>query len=336
MFPDAFVAAFSPGTALDNPATITDVAPIKYQFLTAGKPFPGGVAEARNAAGAGGEELEVAMSLRFRLLNLRDAEGYRFGLFKGGVENPVLVASTQEAVTFAQPFEVLHVHLALTSEPDSMRVSWVTGDASQAPTVRFREIAAGGGQEMSGIQGLSWQEAAAETSASYGPEDMCGAPASTKGFHNPGMLHSSVLRDLTPGQAYEYQPGDSDAQEWGASSFFYAPPLSSGTAKNEQRFQPSDYPGLTVAASAEAAASQAKNSANPANANEASSAPREPVRLGAWGPDAVKVGVFGDMGTAEVDGTFDAGHSNEPPSIRTGTLVEERSRSWGSCCTSGT
>ncbi|CAN0396112.1 unnamed protein product, partial [Scytosiphon promiscuus] len=43
------------------------------------------------------------MSLRFRLLNLRDAEGYRFGLFKGGVENPVLVASTQEAVTFAQP-----------------------------------------------------------------------------------------------------------------------------------------------------------------------------------------------------------------------------------------
>lgn len=98
MFPDAFVAAFSPGTVLDSPATVTDVAPIKYQFLTAGKPFPGEGPEAG--------ELEVAMSLRFRLLNLRDAEGYRFGLFKGGVENPVLVATTQEAVTFARPFEV--------------------------------------------------------------------------------------------------------------------------------------------------------------------------------------------------------------------------------------
>ncbi|CAN0199225.1 unnamed protein product [Hapterophycus canaliculatus] len=85
------------------------------------------------------------------------------------------------------------MHLALTSQPDSMRVSWVTGDASQAPTVRFREIAVG---EDGG-------EAAAETSASYSREDMCGAPATTKGFHNPGNLHSAVLRDLAPGKPYE-------------------------------------------------------------------------------------------------------------------------------------
>lgn len=97
MFPDAFVAAFSPGTALDDPATVTEVAPIKYQFLTAEKPFPGVGHEA---------ETGTVESLRFRLLNLRDAEGYRFGLFKGGVEEPVLVARTAEAATFARPFEV--------------------------------------------------------------------------------------------------------------------------------------------------------------------------------------------------------------------------------------
>ena len=121
MFPDAFVAAFSPGTALDDPDVITEVAPIKYQYLTAEKPFPGDVSsekaagsesggeaagvEAETAAGEG--VAEAAESLRFRLLNLRDVEGYRFGLFKGGVKKPVLVAKTEEVVVFAQPYEVM-------------------------------------------------------------------------------------------------------------------------------------------------------------------------------------------------------------------------------------
>lgn len=41
--------------------------------------------------------------------------------------------------------------------------------------------------------------------------------------------------------------------------------------------------------------------------NEPDSAPPEldaaDVAQGTWGPDAVKVAVFGDMGTAEVDGS---------------------------------
>lgn len=114
MFPDAYVAAFSPGAVLDDPARVTDVAPVKYQFLTAEQPFTGKFweevgDEGENGGGryGGGAEGETGAveSLRFRLLNLRDAEGYRFGLFKGGVDNPVLVAKTEEAVTFARPFE---------------------------------------------------------------------------------------------------------------------------------------------------------------------------------------------------------------------------------------
>lgn len=150
MFPDAFVAAFSPGTILDDPMSITHVAPIKYQFITEEQPytldgFQGerealnrrgetaltgagvasgdvasgvasgvapGVAPSVASGGVAGErsgETEAVESLRFRLLNLRDVEGYRFGLFKGGVENPVLVAKTAEAVKFARPFEVSEV-----------------------------------------------------------------------------------------------------------------------------------------------------------------------------------------------------------------------------------
>lgn len=184
MFPDAFVAAFSPGTILDHPARVTDVAPIKYQFLTAEEPFTeefsedaseegeeaflngdglqgGGVNKyayfeggganrgdfegegvnenaleggasltsagvasdvatggvAQGVAGEGSGVGEAVESLRFRLLNLRDVEGYRFGLFKGGVENPVLVATTTEAVKFARPYEVSlsHDHLPIVT-----------------------------------------------------------------------------------------------------------------------------------------------------------------------------------------------------------------------------
>lgn len=130
MFPDAFVAAFSPGAILDDPASITHVAPIKYQFITAEKPYTEGVLKGEGktlnqggqtplrsagvasdvVAGGGSGETEAVESLRFRLLNLRDVEGYRFGLFKGGVKNPVLVAKTAEAVKFARPLEVSEVN----------------------------------------------------------------------------------------------------------------------------------------------------------------------------------------------------------------------------------
>lgn len=176
MFPDAFVAAFSPGMILDDPARITTVAPIKYQFLTAEEPFTedftGGVLEegeeALNGGGLEGGRVngggfrgggmnqkalereavnrkgetplksegvesdvaagggvagegagvgEAVESLRFRLLNLRDVEGYRFGLFKGGVENPVLVAKTTDPVKFARPYEVSRIDSAKVVKP---------------------------------------------------------------------------------------------------------------------------------------------------------------------------------------------------------------------------
>ncbi|CAM9396340.1 unnamed protein product [Ascophyllum nodosum] len=167
-FPDAFVAAFSPGGVLDDPATITQVAPIKYQYLTAERPLLGDAdaildGKAGEEAGAGEKqgELSTVQTLRFRLLNMRDPEGYSFGLFKGGIENPVLVAKTEEPVMFARPYEVMHLHLALTAEANSMRVSWVTGAASQSPAVRYRQVT--GGAAGGDVLALTLQEVAGET-----------------------------------------------------------------------------------------------------------------------------------------------------------------------------
>ncbi|KAG5181266.1 hypothetical protein JKP88DRAFT_346667 [Tribonema minus] len=192
-----FIAWYSPASALSD---VTAAAPVKYQFLSANctAPCSEGV-------------------LRFRLLNLRDEEGYAAGLFRGGLDAPVIVALTtggdknqavtnravtNAAVTFANPHaEVLHPHLALTGVPGEMRVSWVTGTppagVSPSQRVQWRDV-----RSLS-----STRERGAETST-YTREDMCDAPATTVGFHDPGLLHSAVMRGLEAGATYEYTISD--------------------------------------------------------------------------------------------------------------------------------
>ena len=81
-----------------------------------------------------------------------------------------------------------------------------------------------------------------------------------------------------------YQAGDKEAAEWSESTFFFAPPESLAKSAGD----------------------------------------REAISSGEWGPEVVKMGVFGDMGTAEVDGTLDAGHSEEVPSLQTVAHLKEQ------------
>lgn len=50
------------------------------------------------------------------------------------------------------------MHLALTDDASSMRVSWTTGGASQSPSVRFRQVTAEVGEEAQNeIDAATWQ-----------------------------------------------------------------------------------------------------------------------------------------------------------------------------------
>ncbi|CAM9562615.1 unnamed protein product [Choristocarpus tenellus] len=268
--PTAYVAAYSPGSALDDEKKLRETSPIKYQYLNAAKTAIQETGEDALEDGISNglaRRMGGTSSLRFRLLNLRDDEGYRFGIFTGGVEAAVLVAATTETVTFAQPYEVLHPHLSLTGVPSSMRLSWTTGKASRAPAVLFRRM-------TDSIYPDSWSQSTGET-ITYATEDLCGEPATGVGFHDPGLLHSAVMRGLLPGEFYEYRAGDSAAEVWGSSNFFKSPP----------------------------------------------------AQLPAMGrgieSGSVTVAMFGDMGTAEPDGTLNAGHDMEPPSLQTISLLEQ-------------
>lgn len=76
-----------------------------------------------------------------------------------------------------------------------MLVQWSSA-RSRAPEVRWGTAA-----------GALGRSTAAE-SVSYGRDDMCGPPATTVGWLEPGLLHRAVLSDLAPDTEYFYYYGD--------------------------------------------------------------------------------------------------------------------------------
>lgn len=154
-----------------------------------------------------------------------------------------------------------------------------------------------------------------------------------------------------------YQPGDSDADEWAASSFFYAPPppqefFTAGGMSNDKTAVISARPqgnqadvgaGSTDGTAATATITRSKVAGiQPQDRLEATKkgvsirgspeaflgegdGNREWVQdFDGWGPEAVKVAVFGDMGTAEADDSLDAGHDEELPSMRTVKILRDQ------------
>lgn len=127
----------------------------------------------------------------FRLLNLRQPQ--RFYFLRDGLALPVFAARSR-AVAPLDPGEPTQVHLALTGRPSEVKVLWVSGPVGQ-PLIRWG----------AGPQSLD-REAPAD-STTYTREDMCGAPANSTGWLDPGALHSVVLGDLAPGRRYFYTVG---------------------------------------------------------------------------------------------------------------------------------
>ena len=78
----------------------------------------------------------------------------------------------------------MHLRLARTVRADEMRVSWTAGTAAGL-VVRWGTTASS----------LPHSTAAVSTST-YTPADMCGEPARTLGWWDPGMMHTAVIKPL--------------------------------------------------------------------------------------------------------------------------------------------
>jgi hypothetical protein len=141
---------------------------------------------------------------QFQLVNLR--ADYVIVYAQGGD-----VVATSPVITFKNYNEPTQAHLAYTDSPSEVRLKWVTRDRVN-PQVKF------------GVLSGQYQWTATATTATYTAKDLCGAPANSTGWMDPGLIHDAVLTNLKPNQKYYYIYGDS-AYSWSSESSFVAAPV---------------------------------------------------------------------------------------------------------------
>eukprot|EP00698_Gefionella_okellyi_P020824 TRINITY_DN6617_c0_g1_i1.p1 TRINITY_DN6617_c0_g1~~TRINITY_DN6617_c0_g1_i1.p1 ORF type:complete len:564 (+),score=100.33 TRINITY_DN6617_c0_g1_i1:99-1694(+) len=153
-------------------------------------------------------------SLRFRLVNMRSS--YTFVLFRSGLKDPKAAATSNE-VRFLNNNQPLQVHLALTSHENEMQVSWNSG-AAKSPVVQY------------GRSSGALHDTAVANTSTYTAHELCGAPATTNGWMNPGLLHNAVLTGLAANTTYYYRVGE-DVYGWSDEfSFVSAPAVTPSAA----------------------------------------------------------------------------------------------------------
>ncbi|XP_019462464.1 PREDICTED: nucleotide pyrophosphatase/phosphodiesterase-like [Lupinus angustifolius] len=161
-----------PGSDPKEQAPYICSAPIKYKFvnLKTGK-----------------------ASLKFQLINQR--ADFSFALFSGGLSNPKLVAISN-SISFANPNAPLYPRLAQGKSWDEMTVTWTSGYNinESTPLVKW------------GPKGKKLVQSPAVT-LTFGRYSVCGSPASTVGWRDPGFIHTSFLKNLWPNLMYTYRLG---------------------------------------------------------------------------------------------------------------------------------
>ncbi|TVU04934.1 hypothetical protein EJB05_48078 [Eragrostis curvula] len=204
---DDWIAVFSPANfnsgACPNPTRypgepLLCTAPIKYQYANYSANYI--------YWGKG--------SIRFQLINQR--EDFAFALFTGGLENPKLI-SVSGPISFKNPKAPVYPRLAQGKSHDEMTVTWTSGyDISEAyPFVEWGLI--GGSQPTRTPAGT----------LTFNRGSMCGEPARTVGWRDPGFIHTAFMRDLWPNKEYYYKIGHElpdGSVVWGKPYSFRAPP----------------------------------------------------------------------------------------------------------------
>ncbi|KAA8532899.1 hypothetical protein F0562_032984 [Nyssa sinensis] len=131
--------------------------------------------------------------LKLQLINQRS--DFSFALFSGGLLNPKLVA-VSNLVAFSNPNAPVYPRLAQGKTWNEMTVTWTSGYGinEAEPFVEW------------GPQGGEQKHSPAGT-LTFDRSSMCGAPARTVGWRDPGFIHTSFLKELWPNSVYTYKLG---------------------------------------------------------------------------------------------------------------------------------
>jgi hypothetical protein len=154
-------------------------------------------------------------SVTFRLIKQR--ADYAFGLFSGGITNPVLEAISN-TISFTDADAPVYPRLALGSSWDIMTVTWTSGYGK-----KDADAVVQWGTE---VGKESWLSPA--STLTFTRQDMCGSPASTVGWRDPGFFHTSYLKELWPSTRYYYKVGHrmkNGEHVWGPKYHFTSAPV---------------------------------------------------------------------------------------------------------------
>ncbi|KAI5084178.1 hypothetical protein GOP47_0000347 [Adiantum capillus-veneris] len=178
-FNSSLCTADTLGTNRDYPPYLC-TAPIKYQFA--------------NFTTSNYVELGEG-SLTFRIINQR--ADFSFAFFTGGLDEPVLLAVSSSVISFVNPKAPSYPRLAFTSKTSEISVTWTSGYSQNEaiPVVKWGEIDATA-ETVSVAQTLSFERS-----------DMCGSPARSVGWRDPGYIHTAFLGGLWPSYTYYYTVG---------------------------------------------------------------------------------------------------------------------------------
>ncbi|CAN4077464.1 unnamed protein product [Withania somnifera] len=132
-------------------------------------------------------------SLKFQLINQR--ADFSFALFTGGLSNPKLVG-VSNYISFANPKAPLYPRLALGKSWNEMTLTWTSGYnlVEAVPFIKW------------GRKGDPQHRSPAGT-LTFDRSTMCGSPARTVGWRDPGFIHTSFMKDLWPNTLYTYKMG---------------------------------------------------------------------------------------------------------------------------------
>ncbi|KAL9352156.1 hypothetical protein Peur_054836 [Populus x canadensis] len=204
---DDWIGVFSPANfsastcPSENPRVYPPLlcsAPIKFQYANYSSPQ-------YKDTGKG--------SLKLQMINQRS--DFSFALFTGGFLNPKLVAVSNK-VAFSNPNAPAYPRLAQGKKWDEMTVTWTSGyGISEAEP--FVEWGPKGGVPIRSPAGT----------LTFERSSMCGAPARTVGWRDPGYIHTSFLKELWPNAVYAYKLGHrlfNCTYIWSKEYQFKAPP----------------------------------------------------------------------------------------------------------------
>ncbi|XP_071715393.1 probable inactive purple acid phosphatase 1 isoform X3 [Rutidosis leptorrhynchoides] len=184
---DDWIGVFSPANFSDSTCFPENsrfsppylcTAPIKYQYANYTNP---------------NYKVTGKATLKLELINQRS--DFSFALFTGGLSTPKLVA-VSNTVAFANPNAPNFPRLAQGKMWDEMTVTWTSGYGidKAVPFVEWGQI---GGEQRHSYAGT----------LTFDRNSMCGAPARTVGWRDPGYIHTTFLKDLWPNQMYTYKLG---------------------------------------------------------------------------------------------------------------------------------